>query len=170
MSKQIIWTSKIVEEKVEQISQGEILKNIENPFHDKIVGLRKSGISFRMTKDEIDEYIKCKMDIQYFAENYCWVKGEQGEPVKIILRDYQKEILDNFFKERYNILMASRQVGKCFSFNTLCEFKINEKTIYLRIGILYYLLLSQTRKLTFLEKLKIKIYETIFLIEGKPSF
>jgi len=33
----------------------------------------------------------------------------------ILLRDYQKEILDNFVNNRFNILMASRQVGKTVS-------------------------------------------------------
>lgn len=112
MSKQIIWTTKLVNEKIEMLNMGEILKNVENPFHEKIVGLRKSGLSFKMTPGEIDEYIKCKMDLHYFAENYCWVKGEKGSPVKIKLRDYQEEILDNFFNNRFNILMASRQTGK----------------------------------------------------------
>ena len=87
MSKQVIWTSKLVEEKIDLLNMGEILKNVENPFHEKVVGLRKSGLSFRMSQNEIDEYIKCKTDLHYFAENYCWIKGEKGEPVKIKLRD-----------------------------------------------------------------------------------
>ena len=68
-----------------------------------------------MSAAEIDEYVKCKMDVHYFAEKYCWVKGEKGEPVKLKLRDYQQEILDNFFNNRFNILMASRQTGKTIS-------------------------------------------------------
>lgn len=170
MSKQIIWNTKMVEEAAENINNGFVLSRIQNPFYENTIGLRKAGLTFRMSAAEIDEYVKCKMDVHYFAEKYCWVKGEKGEPVKLKLRDYQQEILDNFFNNRFNILMASRQTGKCFSFNTLCEFNINNKAIYLRVGILYYLLLSQTRKLTFLEKIKIKIYENIFWLEGKPSF
>ena len=42
MSKQVIWTSKLVEEKIDLLNMGEILKNVENPFHEKVVGLRKS--------------------------------------------------------------------------------------------------------------------------------
>jgi hypothetical protein len=170
MSKQIIWNTKMVEEAAENINNGFVLSRIQNPFYENTIGLRKAGLTFRMSAAEIDEYVKCKMDVHYFAEKYCWVKGEKGEPVKLKLRDYQQEILDNFFNNRFNILMASRQTGKCFSFNTLCEFNINNKAIYLRVGILYYLVLSQTRKLTFLEKIKIKIYENIFWLEGKPSF
>lgn len=115
MSKQIIWTTKMVDIAKEKIGNGFVLTRIENPFFDNIVGLRKPGLTFKMSSLEVDEYIRCKMDIQYFAEKYCWVKGEKGEPVKLVLRDYQKEILDNFFNNRFNILMASRQTGKTIS-------------------------------------------------------
>jgi len=168
MSKQIIWTTKLVNEKIEMLNMGEILKNVENPFHEKIVGLRKSGLSFKMTPGEIDEYVKCKMDLHYFAENYCWVKGEKGSPVKIKLRDYQEEILDNFFNNRFNILMASRQTGKCISFNTEIILKDNDIEIHTRIGRLYYFLTSLERDLTLLERIKIKLYDILYLIEEKP--
>lgn len=164
MSKQIIWTTKLVEERVEMLNMGEILKNVDNPFHEKIIGLRKSGLSFKMTQDEITEYIKCAKDIHYFAENYCWVKGEKGSPVKIKLRDYQEEILDNFFNNRFNILMASRQTGKCVNFNTEIILKNDKFEINTRIGKLYYYLLSLERKLSFLERIKIKLYDLIYLI------
>ena len=115
MSKQIIWNTKMIDEAAEKINNGFVLSRIENPFYENTIGLRKAGLTFRMSATEIDEYVKCKMDIQYFAEKYCWVKGEKGEPVQLRLRDYQKEILDNFFNNRFNILMASRQTGKTIS-------------------------------------------------------
>ena len=120
MSKQIIWNTKMIEEAAEKINNGFVLSRIENPFYENTIGLRKSGLTFRMSSTEIDEYVKCKMDIQYFAEKYCWVKGEKGEPVRLRLRDYQKEILDNFFNNRFNILMASRQTGKTISSSIPC--------------------------------------------------
>lgn len=114
MSKQIIWNSRMIEESAEKINNGFVLSRIENPFYENTIGLRKSGLTFRMSSSEIDEYVKCKMDVHYFAENYCWIKGEKGEyvPLKGKLRDYQTEIIDSFFNNRFNILMASRQVGK----------------------------------------------------------
>lgn len=170
MSKQIIWNTKMVDDAAEKINNGFVLSRIENPFYENTIGLRKAGLTFRMSGSEIDEYVKCKMDIQYFAEKYCWVKGEKGEPVQLRLRDYQKEILDNFFNNRFNILMASRQTGKCSEFNTIIKIKNSNLEFYTRIGKLYYYILSTKRKLTLLEKIKIKLYDTIFLIEAKPSF
>jgi len=170
MSKQIIWNTKMIDEASEKINNGFVLTRIENPFYENTIGLRKSGLTFRMSSAEIDEYVKCKMDVQYFAEKYCWIKGEKGEPVKLKLRDYQKEILDNFFYNRFNILMASRQTGKCISFNTLIYIQHENVRVYTRIGLLYYYILSKYRKLSFLEKIKIKIYNLLFLIDEKPSF
>jgi len=169
MSKQIIWTSKMVEEASDKMNNGFVLSRIENPFFDNVIGLRKAGLTFRMSKFEVDEYIKCKTDIHYFAEKYCWIKGEKGEPVRLVLRDYQKEILDNFFNNRFNILMASRQTGKCSSFNTIIKIQNGELILYTRLGKLYYFMTSQQRKLTLLEKLKIKLYDIVFLIEGKKK-
>lgn len=170
MSKQIIWNTKMVEEAAEKINNGFVLGRIENPFYENTIGLRKSGLTFRMSSSEIDEYIKCKTDIHHFAEHYCWIKGEKGEPVKLQLRDYQKEILDNFFSNRFNILMASRQVGKCSGFNTIVKLKNSNLEVYTRIGKLYYYFLSKERKLTLIEKIKINLYDLIFLLDEKPRF
>jgi hypothetical protein len=116
MSRQIIWTTKMVEEATEKINNGFVLTRLENPFFEKVVGLRTSGLTFKMSNDEQEEYIKCALDIHYFARTYCYIKGEEGQPIIIPLRDYQNEILDNFFNNRFNILMASRQIGK-----TICS-------------------------------------------------
>ena len=116
MSRQIIWTTKMVEEATEKINNGFVLTRLENPFFEKVVGLRTSGLTFKMSNDEQEEYIKCALDIHYFAGTYCYIKGEEGQPIIIPLRDYQNEILDNFFNNRFNILMASRQIGK-----TICS-------------------------------------------------
>lgn len=116
MSRQIIWTTKMVEEATEKISNGFVLSRLENPFYEKVVGLRTAGLIFKMSEEEQQEYIRCALDIHYFASTYCYIKGEEGQPIIIPLRDYQKEILDNFYNNRFNILMASRQVGK-----TICS-------------------------------------------------
>ena len=116
MSRQVIWTTKMVEEATEKINNGFVLSRLDNPFFEKIVGLRTSGLTFKMSPDEQEEYIKCALDIHHFAATYCYIKGEEGQPIIIPLRDYQNEILDNFFSNRFNILMASRQIGK-----TICS-------------------------------------------------
>jgi hypothetical protein len=109
--KKFIFTSKNVEDITDKIADGYIVKRYQNPWFKNEVGVRKSGITFALTDDELSEYIRCKMDIHYFAEKYCKVKTEDGSIKNIRLRDYQKDILD-MFSGRFSILNASRQIGK----------------------------------------------------------
>jgi hypothetical protein len=128
--KQVVWTTKLVNEAIEKLNDGYVLNSkMTNPFYDGIVGMRRSNLSFKMTEDEIQEYIKCKMDIHYFAETYCYVKGEEGQPIKIKLRDYQEDMFDNFNKYRFNIMCCSRQVGKSLSINQLTQTMMGSKRI-----------------------------------------
>jgi len=64
------------------------------------------------TKEEIQEYVKCKEDPKYFIENYVKIitldKGLQ--PFK--LYDCQKEKVDTIMNNRRVVLMEGRQQGK----------------------------------------------------------
>lgn len=110
--RKVVWTTKKVEDAARKLNEGFILPSYENPFFEKTVGLRKAGISFGMTQHEIDEYTKCKLDVRYFAEKYCYIKLEDGSYGNMRIRDYQYDILDLYDNNKYSILMASRQVGK----------------------------------------------------------
>ena len=130
--KQMIFTTKLVDEATNKINDGIVLKRFQNPWLKNEVGLRRAGVTFRMTPEEQAEYIKCALDIHYFTENYCKLKREDGTIGSIFLRDYQKEILENFVTSRFNILMASRQVGKTISSAIFMLHKIlfdNDKNI-----------------------------------------
>lgn len=113
--RQMVFTSKIVDEATEKINDGIVVKRYQNPWLKSEVGIRRAGVSFRMSAEEQQEYVRCALDIHYFTEKYCKTKREDGSVGSIMLRDYQKEILDNFVNNRFNILMASRQVGKTVS-------------------------------------------------------
>jgi hypothetical protein len=130
--KQMIFTTKLVDDATDKINDGIVIKRYQNPWLKSEVGLRRAGVTFRMSPDEQQEYVKCALDIHYFVEKYCKVKREDGSIGNILLRDYQKEILDNFFNNRFNILMASRQVGKTISSAIFMLHKIlfdNDKNI-----------------------------------------
>ena len=113
--RQMVFTSELVNDATDKINDGIVLKRYQNPWLKGEVGIKRSGVSFRMTSDEQQEYIRCAIDIHYFTEEYCKTKREDGSIGPIKLRDYQEEILDNFVQSRFNILMASRQVGKTVS-------------------------------------------------------
>jgi hypothetical protein len=130
--RQMVFTTKLVDEATDKINDGIVLKRYQNPWLKSEVGLRRAGVTFKMTPDEQQEYVRCALDVHYFVEKYCKVKREDGSVGNIFLRDYQKEILDNFVNSRFNILMASRQVGKTISSAIFMLHKIlfdNDKNI-----------------------------------------
>ena len=164
--KKIVFDTELVEYYTNQIHDGIVLKRFQNPWLKGEIGLRRAGVVFQMSKEEQEEYIKCALDIHYFTEKYCKVKTEDGTINNIKLRDYQQNVLDDFVGKRFNILCASRQVGKCLSFNTLVDIKSGNVFRKVRIGKLYYDELSKYRKLNFLEKIKIKLYNILYFLEN----
>jgi hypothetical protein len=110
--RRIVFTSELVNETTNKINDGVVVKRFQNPWFQNEVGVRRSGLTFMMTDDEIQEYIRCKLDIHYFAEKYCRIKTEDGSVQNIKLRDYQRGILDLYTKNRFSILCGSRQIGK----------------------------------------------------------
>jgi len=108
-----IWTSDKITKLLEDFENGVIdIKSIRNsPFKDNDPAWKKSNIVFEYTPAEMDEITRCKADPIYFANKYCQVMTENGIEV-IELRDYQEEIISSFKANRFNILMASRQIGK----------------------------------------------------------
>jgi hypothetical protein len=138
------------------------LKRTEKLWFNNLEGVRRRGIKFAMTHDEIEEYIKCKLSVYYFAEHYCKIKLEDGTVGQMKLRDYQKDIIKLYTENRYSILMASRQVGKCLTFNALVNIMDENGRIFrVNLGKIYYENIRKYRKLTFLEKIKIFLYNLL---------
>lgn len=110
-----IYTTELIKEIDEKENRGESISRYDKIYFQNNHGVRKAGIDFAMTSDEVEEYIKCKLSIYYFAEHYCKIKFEDGHIGQMELREYQKEILKLYTENRYSILMSSRQVGKTIS-------------------------------------------------------
>ncbi len=159
----------ITTEKINEIHEKERLglklKRHEGLWHDKNIGVRRSGVIFEMTPEEVEEYTKCKLSIFYFANNYCKVKREDGKVGLIELRDYQRDILRLYHDNRYSILMASRQVGKCVSFNTIVSILKGDLIEEFTIGELYYNELKKIRPLNIYEKSKLFLYRLLKYLE-----
>lgn len=113
--RQFIFDTKSVEEITNKINDGYVIKRFQNPWFKNEIGVRRSGITFALSDDELKEYIRCKLDIHYFAEKYCKIKTEDGSIGPMKLRDYQKDILNLYHDNRFSILMGSRQIGKTIS-------------------------------------------------------
>ena len=113
--KRVTFNTKLVDDVTEKLNLGYQIKRENNPWWKNMIGVRKAGVAFAGTKLEQEEYLRCKVDIHYFAEKYCKIKLEDGSIGQMYLRDYQKDILDLYVNNRFSILCASRQVGKTVS-------------------------------------------------------
>ncbi|MFW6246689.1 MAG: hypothetical protein ACOC22_00740 [bacterium] len=175
-----VWNTKSVEEATEKIQMG--IPTNTSCFWNQDPDLKAPNIAFQFTDWEEQEFVKCSLDIEYFVENYCKFQTDQGLRT-VNLRDYQRDILNaigdeewvdeiNEFapRNRDYILLASRQIGKCLTFNSLVSI-YNESTgstFNIEIGKFFTILYAMQNKLTLkqkvINKLKLflyKIYEKI---------
>lgn len=67
---------------------------------------------FDLLHNEI-EWRRCKNDVAYFAEKYCWIKhSDPGRgPIKIPLRPEQREVLEMWSEGQHTISLKARQIG-----------------------------------------------------------
>ena len=121
-AKRMIWSSKSLELAFEGLKQGR--KLVANPFYENNTKLLKGDLVFDRSKEEIEEWLRCKNDNIYFVEKYCKLMTPEGiKHVK--LRDYQQKYLKHLMDHRLSIYLACRQCGKCVSLTTKVKLKIN---------------------------------------------
>lgn len=109
LAKRMIWSTKSLEIAINGIIAGK--KLLANPFYEKNTSLLKGDLVFDRTPEEIQEWLKCKNDVLYFAEKYCKLMTPEGIK-NITLRDYQKRYLQHLEKHRLSIYLSCRQSGK----------------------------------------------------------
>ena len=108
--KNITWSTKLVDSWMKDHAEGEFHR--ESPWLDGQVGVKRAGLLFDYTPEEIEELTKSANDVIYFANHYGYcMHGTQGYK-PITLRDYQEEMLNSYTNNRFTCCMSSRQVGK----------------------------------------------------------
>lgn len=124
-AERVIWTTSVINKAIEAIGKGQPLK--ANPFIGKNTKLLKPNLLYKRTQEEMDDYIKCKLDPVYFATK-CFLMTPEGlKPCK--LRDYQVEYLNHLQKNRFSIFLSCRQSGKSLSLLSNIIIKIDKKTL-----------------------------------------
>ena len=110
-AERVIWTTSVINKAITAIGKGQPLK--ANPFIGKNTKLLKPNLLYKRTQEEMDDYIKCKLDPVYFASK-CFLMTPEGlKPCK--LRDYQEDYLHHLQNNRFSIWLSCRQAGKSFS-------------------------------------------------------
>ena len=74
--------------------------------------LKKANTPIEFTQEQIQEYIRCKEDPVYFAQNYVKIVTlDHGlQPFKTY--NFQEKLINNFHNNRFNICKMPRQTGK----------------------------------------------------------
>jgi hypothetical protein len=73
--------------------------------------LKRVGIDYQFTKEQVDEYIKCARDPVYFAKYITIISLDRGI-VPFDMYDFQKDMIRTFDENRFVIVKCPRQVGK----------------------------------------------------------
>lgn len=84
----------------------------ENTSYHGNPNLKPVGYQHEFTKEQIEEYLKCKEDPIHFIENYCMIITLDKGLQKFKLYDCQKKKVDVILNNRKVILMEGRQQGK----------------------------------------------------------
>lgn len=74
--------------------------------------LKKANTSIEFTEDNIIEFLKCKEDPVYFAEHYVKIVNVDKGLIPFDMYEFQKKLITNFHKNRFNICKMPRQTGK----------------------------------------------------------
>ena len=74
--------------------------------------LKKANTTIEFTEDNIREFLKCKDDPVYFANNYMKIVSLDEGLVQFKPYDFQEKLINNFHENRFNICKMPRQTGK----------------------------------------------------------
>ncbi len=74
--------------------------------------LKKANTPIQFTQEQIEEYIKCKEDPVYFANNYVKIVTLDAGLQPFKTYDFQNKLINNFHNSRFNICKMPRQTGK----------------------------------------------------------
>jgi hypothetical protein len=152
------WSTQKIKEMMARYEETGIMDK-DNPFWQGKVDWRKGYLDYEYTKEELLEMGKIAKDILYFAETYANVQTDAGRKL-IKLRKYQIKVLLQFWKHRFNVYLASRQCGKCVSFDTLVNISFPKSVTYKEIPIfeLYYMFKDKG----FLDRVELTLYRVMY--------
>lgn len=84
--------------------------------------LKKANIPIEFTADQIEEINKCYEDPIYFAENYVQIVTLDKGLQPFMMYDFQKNMIQRFHDNRFNICKLPRQSGKS---TTVCAYLLH---------------------------------------------
>ena len=74
--------------------------------------LKKANTAVEFTEEQIIEFVKCKEDPVYFANNYIKIVSLDEGLTQFHPYHFQEKLINNFHENRFNICKMPRQTGK----------------------------------------------------------
>lgn len=87
----------------------------ENQFYLGNELIKRASAKTEYTNEQIEEYVKCSLDIFYFIETYCKIPTVDHGVSNITLYPYQRKMIQQMVDERYSFFSTPRQVSKTAS-------------------------------------------------------
>lgn len=103
-----------------------------------ILTLKADGAQLPLTQLHIDEIIKCRDSVHYFAENFIRITTPMGYSY-FKLRNYQKQLLTHYTENRYTTTLTGRQSAK----SVLTAIYILHKTMFGKDGLKFGILANK---------------------------
>jgi len=100
--------------------------------------IKKPYLKETYTSQQLLEIAKCTDRINgplYFITNYFHIQHPTLGAMLLQLHDYQLDMLDLYHANRKSVTMASRQMGKCFSYGTVVTIRNNISNKIYRLPI-----------------------------------
>ena len=170
-----VWSTHKVTSLIDDYQTGKAdIRAVKNtPFFSKDIEFRSPNLAYEYTEFELDELKRSAKDIFHFTKEYVTIKDEDGKLLKIRhVRDYQVEMLNSFVHNRMNILMASRQIGKCYLPDTKVLVGNNDGNPLIKMPVysLYFKRLRKMRKLTLMEYVKWGLYRLLYNLTKSDEY
>lgn len=105
-----VWCAENIEIAKRAIANGEPL--VASPFFNNDPRLRKAGLVYDWSEEELKEAARCAADILYFADKFVQMLRPDNTYGPIVLRPYQRAYLRLCQTNRFIAFLAARQVGK----------------------------------------------------------
>ena len=74
--------------------------------------LKKANTAIEFTEEQVIEFLKCKEDPVYFANNYIKIVSLDEGLTQFHPYHFQEKLINNFHENRFNICKMPRQTGK----------------------------------------------------------
>lgn len=144
------WSTKAVNQYLADLDNG--IERHDSPFYFGNTQLRRPNLLFEYTQEEINELVKCKNDVTYFANHYAYTMNPSTGALNLItLRDYQEDLLKTINDNRFSVIVASRQSGKCSIGNEYVELEDGRKVKLIDIFVesnqnVFYRIVSRIKR------------------------